>query len=279
MPTAEWWLVARADLVLRRTQRWFQGAITASCARPKRASPSSAEVDARITRSTKLTAAERLDIYAVAYFSRLHEALASDYPATVHLLGHERYHRVAGEYLTRFPSRHYSLNHLGRDFPRFLAGKTSIPRRALVRDVAKLELAMQVVFDAAEAEGLTPGELAAIPPERFPTAVFRFVPAFTLLELDHRANAIVSAVKQGTTPFPSPGRKKTFVAVYRKNYVLWRKDLDETEYTILRALRRGTTLDRALRSVERIDRRPDLVARVSRIFQDWQSEGVIAGLE
>ena len=250
----------------------------APSARPRRASPARTEIDARITRSEKLTSEERLDIYAVAYFARLRDCLAQDYPATAHLLGHDGYERAAGEYLTQFPSRHYSLNFLGRDFPRFLAGKTGIRRRGLVRDVARLELAMQVVFDAPEEKGLSAAELAAISPERFPEAVFRFVPAFALLELEHRSNAIVSAVKL-ETPLPSLGRKRTFVAVYRKDYVLWRKDLDETEHTILQALHRGATLDRALRAVGRVDRRRDLAARVSSIFQDWQREGVFAALE
>jgi hypothetical protein len=262
----------RAEASLGDLQEWFQAAIVAS---PSRApSVDRCEIERRVTRSLGLTSGERLDIYSQAYFSRLHDCLADDYPAVRHLLGEERFERLVRAYLTRHPSRHYSLNALGRELPGFLAGSLQVPRRALLSDVARLELAMSVVFDAPKVKGLGPAELAAVPREAFPEAAFELVPAFALLELGHRANEIVSAVRQ-ERPLPPLGRKKTWVAVYRKDYVLWRKDVDRSEFRLLSALKSGVSLEQALGSLPR-RRGSDLAGWVWRTFADWRAEGVFA---
>ena len=74
-----------------------------------------------VTRSQALTALERLDIYNRAYFARLLECLREEFPTLLHALGEEAFDDFAIAYLHRYPSRSYTLNQLGVNFPRYLA--------------------------------------------------------------------------------------------------------------------------------------------------------------
>src|SRR5260370_15904159 len=88
----------------------------------RRAIDVSAEaVEGVVTRSRSLTALERLDIYHRAYFARLVECLRDEFPVLVHALGEDAFDAFALNYLQRYPSRSYTLNHLGTRFPHYLA--------------------------------------------------------------------------------------------------------------------------------------------------------------
>ncbi|HVT58707.1 MAG TPA: DNA-binding domain-containing protein [Thermoanaerobaculia bacterium] len=73
-----------------------------------------------VSRSRNLTAEERLSIYANAYYARLLECLADCFPVLARVLGEEVFASFAFEYLQQYPSRSYTLDHLGEHFPRFL---------------------------------------------------------------------------------------------------------------------------------------------------------------
>ena len=60
-----------------------------------------------------LVASGSLDVYANMYASRLHDALAEDYPKLRVALGDERFSALATEYLGAHPPRSFTL----RDSP------------------------------------------------------------------------------------------------------------------------------------------------------------------
>ncbi len=62
----------------------------------------------------RLSAIERLDVYANMYFFRLLDCLAEDFPAIHAVVGHERFHALVRDYLTIHPSEHPSVRMLGR---------------------------------------------------------------------------------------------------------------------------------------------------------------------
>ena len=73
-----------------------------------------------IGRSRNLTAAERMGIYANAYYARLLECLASFFPVLQKALGADVFESFAFEYLQHYPSKSYTLDRLGESFARFL---------------------------------------------------------------------------------------------------------------------------------------------------------------
>src|SRR5262249_46520737 len=142
-------------------------------------------------------------------------------------------------------SRHYSLNFLGLKFPEFLDGPLKIKHRAVLADVARVERAITQIMDEPEAEKLEPKAIEALPPESWAGARLALAPATRLLALDHRANALVTALRQ-EKPLPDLGRVKTWVIAYRKEWVAWRMDLPQAAYEMLCALQAGATLAEAI---------------------------------
>jgi hypothetical protein len=193
------------------------------------------------------------------------------------LCGDEGFERLARAYLQRHPSRHWSLNVLGRHMGEFLAGPVRVPRRALLADVARLEASMSAVFDAPASAALGPADFARVPAEQWANARPRLVDALAIHAFDHRANALVTAVRQ-KTPLPDLGRKKTWVAVYRKDFVVWRMDLTAPMHAALAAVARGASLREAIESGASVFRGPpdELERDVARWFGEWASEGFFA---
>src|SRR5262249_54893969 len=154
------------------------------------------------------------------------ECLAEDYPAVKKLVGAEGFERIARAYLKKHPSRHYSLNMLGRKLPDFLAASTKTPRHAMLADVARVERAIAESFDAEVSPPLSPPDRGRSPPAAWATATTRRTESRRPLAREHRANAMVSACRQEKA-LPSLGRAKTWVAVFRKEWTVWRMDVTE----------------------------------------------------
>lgn len=210
-----------------------------------------------------------MGIYADAYLARLVEALAEDFPAVSRLLGRRGFHAMCRGYLQRFPSRSRSLNPLGRGLPEVLSD------RPAARDLARVEVAMGEVFDAEAAEPLRPSDFAKMAPATLAGARLKFVPAFRLLELAHAANPYIDAVRQGRETSPRLKRVRSWMAVYRKEFQVWRVDLKESAHAALSALHRGRTVSQAVAAAARFwTGTPEgLQAQIRRWFGEWVSEG------
>lgn len=257
---------------------WFQAEVVRPWERtsPRPGTPAK-EV---VLPSRTLAARERVAIYARMYRLRMLEALHTDYPALARLCGEDGFERLARAYLRAHPSRHPSLNFLGRKLPEFVATKAGVSRRTLLADVATLENAMSEVFDAPRETSLSSDDFARLTPEQWTSARLRLPQAFRLLALQHAANAIVTAVRQ-EKDLPDLRKKRTWVAVYRKDFVVWRMDLNEPMHAALAALRDGATLQDALiAAAGAFDGSPqELALEVRRWFGEWTAEGFFAAVE
>ena len=258
---------------LERLERWVQAGVL----RPhlKKRAAAGAPAERHLLPSRTLSAAERLAIYQRAYLLRLEECLEADYPAVRRVAGEARFARLVRAYLERHPSRHWSLNPLGRAFARFLEREAPRgPRLGLLVELARLEWSLQEVFEAPPSETLAEGALARIAPGDW--ARRRLVPieALQLFAFGHRCNAIAGSVRRDE-PLPPLGRRQTWVAVYRKDWKVWRMDLDRLQFELLAALCRGRTLAQALERAARVHRgsQVQLAKRVQGACASFVSEG------
>jgi hypothetical protein len=280
---------ARGERSLDELERWFQGEIvrphearargnaarSASTAKPV---PVSAKE--WILPSRHLRPKQRVAIYTDMYFARLLECMQVDFPAVAHLAGERAFEKLVRAYLLRYPSRHYSLNVLGSHLPEFLAGSVRIARRPLLCDVARLEQLMTEVFDAPQSPVLKSSDLAAIPTEAWESARPRLIEALRLAPFDYRANAIVSAARKGET-LPELARQKTWVAVYRKDYVVWRMELTRPMFAVLSALAERKTLREAIEAGAQVFRgsAEELQGQIFGWFAEWVAEGFLSAIE
>lgn len=257
--------------------RWLQGAIVAPHEGGRPVAP--AEAAAWVRSSGDLAPAERVGVYAYAYFSRLRACLADEFPAVEALLGGDEFNDLCKAYLARYPSRSFTLGPLGWSLPRHLAdvGDDAVPRRALVLDVARLETAMARVFAAPDEQPIDPAALAAVPPERWPDTRLRFIAALEVHAFDFPANAVVNAVRRDE-PLPALEPHATWCAVYRSDLRVWRCDLPRARFVLLDALVAGATLGEAVeRAVAAVDG-ADLGAEIQAWMADWVGDGLIAAV-
>jgi hypothetical protein len=231
--------------------------------------------------SRTLTPAERVSIYHGMYLLRMEEALASDYGALKHFLGDDGFFELVRGYVQAHPSRSYTLNRLGDHLPGYVHTATGLPRREFCHDLARLELAVSQVFDAEETPCLTEAEVAAVAPEEWERARLRTVAAFRLLSFRYPVNAYLESVRnEDHDHHPRAKAKDTWVAVYRRDFAVWRHDLTRPAHDLLADLVAGKPLGEAVSAaLGRGGRRAPTQDELFRWFREWVSGGVFRSVE
>jgi hypothetical protein len=179
--------------------------------------------------------AERLDIYAGMYGTRLLDVLREDFPRTLGIVGDDAFAALARRYLARFPSTNASVRHLGHRFAGFLATEPTVPE--FLADLARLEWARVEVFDAADASPLRLADLQSVSADRWPDLRFRLIPACVVMESAWPVHRIWADASALTTSLPAP--EPTVVRVWRENWSVSHAAIGLAERRALRALQDG----------------------------------------
>lgn len=268
---------------LSRLQAWMQHALS----QPHGIPADGAEVAEQIAPSRRQTPAERLAIYHRAYFARLIDCLRTMFPAVAEAAGDEGFAELAVAYLERHPPQSYTLNRLADRLVDFLRA-TRPPREAdqspdwadFLAELALLEHAIEQVFDGAGHEGEPPwdaSELASLGGEEAGTARLRLSPSVRMLKFAFPVNAYYSAFRAGQSP-PLPSPARSWLLLYREDYVVRRQELTEGQYALLAALLKGRSLGTAL--AEAADAAPEEATptAIHQWFRQWVAIGIVRGV-
>lgn len=240
-----------------------------------------------LTRSRALSPADRLGVYADAYYARLLECLRDEFPALAHALGPELFDEFAVDYLQAHPPRNYTLQQLGSHFPRFLADTCPADEdpawAAFLIDLASLERLYAEVFDGPGSEGqelISVDRLATIPNDVLPS--IRLIPAadLHLVTLRSPVHEFISGVRRNEVP-EIPERAETLLAIHRRNYVVRRHRLTRPQFVILDAILAGETIGEAVgRAADYVDEdRGGFACDLRDWFRDWAAEGFFRAFE
>lgn len=282
---------------LDQVQRWMQAVIT----HPGEIEDGLASDDARsqldvspdnlghvITRSQALSAADRLRVYGNAYYARLLECLREEFAVLAHALGQELFDEFATGYLQAYPSRSYTLNQLGANFPRFLAetcptGDDNSGWTAFVIDLATLERTFSEVFDGPGPESRTPlsaDDLLATPSDRWVDARLVLTTEFRLMELRSPVHEYIRSVRRKEDPSP-PAAAETLLAIHRRDYIVRRHALTRPQFALLEAIHLGATVGSAIeRAADAAGPNADAVlADLPAWFQKWAADGLFQTIE
>lgn len=257
---------------LRRFQRWMLREVSRPLD-PAAVAPSRRRrIEREVEPSSSLDAAGRLGIYAESIRARLIECLELDFRATRHALGPGRFARIAGAYVERHPPRHFSLDRLGDRFAEFVAHlPRSVPRRAFAAELARIERAIQEVFDAPRDRPLDASRLSDAAERGGGSLRLRPISALRLVETRSAADRYVQAVLEGRRP--RIVRRRTTTLVWRRDLEVLRRDLERGEARLLSALLGGATLAAALEGTRASG------ARIERWFRAWAGAGLFADVE
>lgn len=182
---------------------------------------STAGIVDHVAGTDRVPLATRLRIYSDAYYSRLTEALASNFPALAALIGEKDFERLAAQYIATHDSRFASIRYYGDELAQFLATEPRYRPVPLLADLARWEWTMAAVFDAADADPVDARALSGKAPADWATMRLTFHPSVHVLEFAWNAPQIWKAVIDGSA------RPAAAVSREPVSWLLWRYDMKE----------------------------------------------------
>jgi hypothetical protein len=226
------------------------------------------------------SAALRLEVYANAYFYRIHDVLAEDYGALRAALCEEGFHDLVTAYLLVHPPERPSLRDAGARLPRFLA---SAPEAAPFRrrwpfagDLAQLEWALVDAFDAPDASPLTAPELAKLPPADWEALVLPLHPSAALLHLEHPVHHLREAFEADGELPTAPGPEATTALVWRRAERVLFRALAPLEAELLERASRGAPFGALCQRLAESEGESEAPVRAASLLAAWVEAGLIA---
>jgi hypothetical protein len=121
---------------------------------------------AHILDDRAIPAAQRLAIHRNNTLLGLVDPLAATFPVVAQLVGEDFFAKMAGDFVRAHPPRRPELLAYGHEFPAFIAGYPAAETVPYLADMARLEYAWNVAYNAADREPLAAQALAAFAPEQ-----------------------------------------------------------------------------------------------------------------
>ncbi len=245
----------------------------------------------------RLTSFERLEIYNRQYWFRIRDCFYEDYRGLRAILGDQKFERLADEYLSKYPSRSYTLRNLGSRLVKFLQAEPrwTKPKTKLALDLARLEWAHIEAFDNAAKPALKLEDLAGVEAAKIR---LKLQPHLTLLTLENvvddflitlkknsglrseASNAMEQTQRRKKTKLAHGlKRQKNFLAVHRYEDGIYYKQLERGQFVLLSAMQSGATLEKAVAKLVGLKISGDLGATVGKWFANWAALGWFCGLE
>lgn len=128
-----------------------------------------------------LDAGAAFAVYRNNTFSNYRKALRDDYPAVLGLVGEKFFDGACDAYTRAQPSQSGDLNDFGVLFGSFLQQWQPAQQLPYLPDVARLEWAIHLAFNAADVPPLALEDLAQVPPDTVPQLRFDLHPSAVLL--------------------------------------------------------------------------------------------------
>jgi len=230
-----------------------------------------------LLKPTPQGAPPRLQIYTLAYRSRLGEALKENYPVLARVLGDEGFAELADVYLRNYPSRTPSIRWFGATLAEFAAQSELIPHPSLC-DLIRMEWALNTAFDAADAQPVSVAEMLALQPAEWPALQFVMHPSLHLLALHWNVEPLWSALTADENAQTDPPEELPHhLLIWRVGHQTQWRSVEPTEALLLMAALAGQTFTQ-LSEIALDSAGSDAAQTVAGYARIWIEAGMIAGI-
>jgi hypothetical protein len=241
----------------------------------------------------RLSSFERLEIYNRQYWFRLLSSMNEDFPGLRAVLGDKKFEAMSKAYLVDCPSQSFTLRNLGARLEGWLRKhpKWAGAKQALAIDIARLEWADIEAFDGKAELALRPEDLGT---EASGKLKLKLQPYVSLLDLKYPVDDLLLEVRKefedtdfASNAFQEKHKRKRvqavaklkpaeiFLAVHRVEDSVYFRRIAREEFVILRALREGKSLGKAIVAAFGKSRVPaeERAGLVQQWFQNWAALG------
>lgn len=241
----------------------------------KQASPDKrAAFESVFAETPEFSRAERVNVYAEAYFWRLYGVLRDGFPAVEWAVGSQVFHNLVTDFVLQRPSVHPNLQRLGERFPSFVAEGEPGRARPWIVALAQLEWTRDALLTVPDQPIISAQALANRAAESFPGLQFVLADAVRILTFAYDAAGLWQAFSAGEEPpgtQPSP-RQPFYALVWRNRLRVYHRKLGSAEARALQLLGRGERF-------EAIAGHAEDPATAAGWLGRWLEDGLIAGLD
>ena len=223
--------------------------------------------------------ARRVAVYADGYRLRLLEVLGKDFPGLRALAGEARCEDLCRGYIKDFPSTSFNARWYGAELAAYLKTADISAHEPALAEMAALEWALTLAFDAPDVAPLTLAEVGAVPPADWARMIFTFHPSLQLLSVSSNVADIRRAVDRAE-PLPT----LTFgddvkVVIWRRDFQVYHRPLATVEAVALELARDGATFDSICESLCSSHPVAEVAQRAAELLQRWIGEHWIMRLD
>jgi hypothetical protein len=222
----------------------------------------------------RLSALERIDIYANAYFYRLLDCLNEEFPATLAVVGPDNFAALGRDYLLHYPPSEPSIIHAGRYLATFLRNHRLARQWPFIAELARLERAILDVFHARDAPALGVEALRMIPSQQWPGLKLQAHPAVEIVHGEWRVADVLSEVESGDD-WSEPGHQSGAVIVWRQDAQVRYRDLQEVEARALALVSEGATFAAICEAIAADPDQPDQATLIGQMLARWLADEII----
>jgi hypothetical protein len=231
-------------------------------------------LEAVISGDDRLSARERVAIYADAYFYRLLDVFKEDFPATLAALGEAHFHNLITGYLIEYPPTEPSIAFAGRHLAEFLRQHPLRDQAPFVADLALLERTLIESFHAADAAPLDATWMSAIAPEEWPALAMRLHPAARTLEVEWHVEQVLRGVERRES-WKEPAHGPMSLLVWRRNTEVFYRAIESPERAALTIARDGTPFAAICEAIASASDNGDPAPLINQLLSRWLSDGVL----
>lgn len=185
---------------------------------------------------------ERLGVYRNNIVGALSDVVVKSFPLLQALVGKDFLRGMAREFVLRTPPTEGCLNHYGAGFDNFIRGFKPAEKLPYLADMARLELAVNDAYYAADDTALTVDVLGTIAPEALGDLVLPLRHSAQLIHSDYPVMAIRHSCLNPDDDMAVDMAQGSYVMVHRPVFEVTYTALKEDEYAMLLALHKQATL-------------------------------------
>jgi len=213
-----------------------------------------------------IPAAARLRVYRHHVFQSLGAALAATFPTVQALVGEAFFRGLARAFIGSSPPAQPVLAEYGAAFPAFIAGHDAVRGLPYLADVARLDWALNLAFQAPVDGRLAAADLAAVPADRLPGLRLALVPGAALVNSAYPLDRIWAASQPGAPAGTVDLDGQVHLLVLRQPDDSAFVSLSVAEAAFVAAIAGGLSLEAAAQAAGPADPGFDLSASFARLL-------------